>query len=158
MSRHNYEIKMRWTGNRGSGTSDYRAYGRDHEISAAGKLITIPGSSDPAFRGDPKRFNPEELLLAALSACHMMSYLHLCAVHGVVVTSYEDAAEGSMVEKQGAGGHFTGVTLKPTVVISAESDREKALVLHEQAHHLCFIASSVNFPVLHEAIVAVDAV
>jgi organic hydroperoxide reductase OsmC/OhrA len=157
MSRHNYEIRMRWTGNRGSGTSDYRAYGRDHEISAAGKPVTIPGSADPAFRGDPKRFNPEELLLAALSACHMMSYLHLCAVHGVIVTDYEDAAEGTMMETQGASGHFTGVTLKPTVVISPESDREKALVLHDQAHHLCFIANSVNFPVLHEAVIAVAA-
>jgi organic hydroperoxide reductase OsmC/OhrA len=157
MSSHNYEIKMRWTGNRGSGTSDYRAYARDHEIASPGKLITIPGSSDPAFRGDPKRFNPEELLLAALSACHMMSYLHLCAVHGVVVTDYEDAAEGTLVENKGMGGHFTSVTLRPLIVISRESDRDKALALHQQAHEFCFIANSVNFPVAHEAVIAVAA-
>ncbi|BDA85823.1 hypothetical protein Sa4125_33650 [Aureimonas sp. SA4125] len=90
---HRYASHVRWTGNRGSGTSSYTAYGRAHEIAAAGKPV-IPGSSDPAFRGDPDRWNPEELLLASLSACHQLWYLHLCARDGIVVTAYEDKAEG----------------------------------------------------------------
>ncbi len=136
---------MRWTGNRGTGTSDYRAYGRDHEITVAGKPVSIPGSSDPHFRGDAARYNPEELLVAALSACHMLSYLHQCAVNGIVVTAYEDLAVGAMTDR------FESVTLRPKVTITAESDAEKALALHDRAHHDCFIANSVNFPVGHEA-------
>jgi organic hydroperoxide reductase OsmC/OhrA len=150
MSTHNYRISLCWTGNRGSGTSDYRAYGRDHEIVCDGKPVAIPGSSDPHFRGDPARYNPEELLVASLSACHMLSYLHLCAVNGVVVTSYEDDASGTMAESAAHGGHMTGVVLRPEVIVTAESDPGKAIALHEEAHHLCFIANSVNFPVTNE--------
>ncbi|MCX8999170.1 OsmC family protein [Rhizobiaceae bacterium BDR2-2] len=146
---HHYAVKLVWTGNRGEGTANYRAYGRDHVVSASGKP-DIPGSSDPAFRGDAARWNPEDLLVASLSACHKLWYLHFCAVNGIVVTAYEDDAEGTMVTDADGGGRFTGVTLKPVVTISA-GDPEKALALHHDAHEKCFIANSVNFPVACEA-------
>src|SRR5260370_35336929 len=113
-------------------------------------------SSDPAFRGDQSRYNPEDLLVASLSACHMLSYLHLCAVSGIVVTDYHDEAKGTMVETEEGGGHFTQVTLRPAVKVASGSNTELALRLHEKAHHLCFIASSVNFPVLCETSIAVE--
>ncbi len=153
MGNHQYRISLCWTGDRGTGTSDYKAYGRDHEISGEDKPTQIPGSSDPHFRGDGTRYNPEELLVASLSACHMLSYLHLCAVNGIVVKSYEDEASGTMIESAAHGGRMTGVMLRPAVTISAESDPAKALALHDEAHHLCFIANSVNFPVTHEALI-----
>jgi organic hydroperoxide reductase OsmC/OhrA len=146
---HSYSIKVRWTGNTGAGTSSFRQYKRDHEISASGKP-SIPGSSDPAFRGDKARYNPEELLVASLSSCHMLWYLHLCAEAGIVVTEYHDNATGAMVETEDGGGHFTQVTLRPIIKVTGAVDREHARRLHEQAHHLCFIANSVNFPVLCE--------
>ncbi len=146
---HLYRTTMRWTGNTGTGTSDYRAYSRDHEWSCAGKVAPVPGSSDAHFRGDATRYNPEELLVAALSNCHLLAYLHLCAVNGVVVTAYEDDASGTMVEAEDGGGRFTGVELRPLVTITAASDRARALDLHEEAAKLCFIARSVNFPVTH---------
>ena len=144
---HRYETSLTWTGNQGTGTSGYRAYSRNHEISAAGKSSIIDGSSDPAFRGDRARYNPEELLVSALSACHLLSYLHLCADAGVVVTAYEDHAEGTMVETPDGGGHFTEVVLRPVVTVAPGSDPALADALHDKAHHLCFIASSMNFPV-----------
>jgi len=150
MSReHSYSVNVRWTGNTGAGTSGFREYKRDHEISASVKP-PIPGSSDPAFRGDKARYNPEELLVASLSACHMLWYLHLCANAGIVVTEYHDDASGAMAETKDGGGHFTQVTLRPVVKVAGQVDPELARRLHEQAHHLCFIANSVNFPVLCE--------
>ncbi len=150
MSReHSYSVNVRWTGNTGAGTSGFRNYKRDHEISAPGKP-PIPASSDPAFRGDKARYNPEELLVASLSACHMLWYLHLCADVGIVVTEYHDDASGAMAETKDGGGHFTQVTLRPVVKVAGQVDPELARRLHEQAHHLCFIANSVNFPVLCE--------
>ena len=150
MSReHSYSVNVRWTGNTGAGTSGFRNYKRDHEISAPGKP-PIPASSDPAFRGDKARYNPEELLVASLSACHMLWYLHLCADAGIVVTEYHDDASGAMAETKDGGGHFTQVTLRPVVKVAGRVDPELARRLHEQAHHLCFIANSVNFPVLCE--------
>jgi organic hydroperoxide reductase OsmC/OhrA len=146
---HAYQIKTTWTGNTGAGTSGYRAYERAHEISAAGKPV-IAGSSDPNFRGDAARYNPEDLLVASLSACHMLWYLHLCADSGIVVTAYEDNAQGTMVETENTGGHFTEVILRPAVTIAA-GDSELAMRLHERAHELCFIANSVNFAVRCEA-------
>jgi organic hydroperoxide reductase OsmC/OhrA len=143
---HTYDTKLVWTGNQGKGTKTYTGYSRTHEISVEGKP-TILGSSDPHFRGDKSRYNPEELLLAALSACHMLSYLHQCAVAKIVVLKYTDHAVGKMIETPDDGGHFTEVTLSPRVVISEESDAEKAKELHHKAHELCFIANSVNFPV-----------
>lgn len=149
---HRYDTTVSWTGNLGSGTSSYRAYARNHEIATGGKP-PIAGSSDPAFRGDASRHNPEDLLVAALSACHMLSYLHLCAVSGVVVVAYEDRASGEMRETDDGGGRFTSVVLRPRVTISA-GDPEVARALHEKAHHLCFIASSVSFPVTCEPEIA----
>lgn len=146
---HGYQITINWTGNRGSGTSDYKSYERSHTISHEGKTV-IEGSSDPAFRGDGSKYNPEELLVAALSSCHLLSYLHLCAVNGVVVESYQDNATGIMRETPDGGGHFTEVTLHPVVVISHESMTEKAIKLHHKASELCFIANSMNFSVKHE--------
>ena len=149
--QHSYNVTVEWTGNKGPGTTGYKTYGRDHLIRADGKT-DIEGSSDPSFRGDPARWNPEELLVAALSACHKLWYLHLCSTNGVVVLSYADRAEGTMVaEAEGRGGRFVGVCLRPRVVITPESPRDRALALHATAHRECFIANSVNFPVSHEA-------
>jgi len=150
---HRYELTLRWSGNDGSGTSAYRAYRRDHELTSPGKA-PIAGSSDPQFRGDGTRWNPEELLVAALAACHQLWYLHLCADAGVVVSAYEDSPQGLMQESADGGGRFTRVVLRPRVTIAAGSSRERALELHERAHALCFIARSVNFPVEHRAEVA----
>jgi organic hydroperoxide reductase OsmC/OhrA len=143
--RHRYEVAVAWTGNDGSGTSGYRAYRRDHEIAAPGKP-SIAGSSDPAFRGDPARWNPEELLVASLSACHMLWYLHLASEAGIVVTGYSDAPVGTMIETPDGGGHFSEVVLHPTVTIGS-GDAGLAARLHHDAHAKCFVASSVNFPV-----------
>ena len=143
---HPYATGLEWTGNRGSGTSAYRAYSRDHVIRVAGKP-DIPGSSDPHFLGDPARHNPEELLVAALSSCHMLWYLHLCAEAGIVVTAYRDAAHGAMTLEPDGGGRFTDVTLRPEVTLAAGADAAKARALHHAAHEKCFIARSVNFPV-----------
>jgi organic hydroperoxide reductase OsmC/OhrA len=149
---HHYSARVEWTGNRGTGTASYRTYGRDHRILIEGKP-PIPGSADPAFHGDPTRHNPEEMLVAALSACHMLWYLHLCADAGVIVTGYVDRAEGEMVQEPDGGGCFTNVVLHPEVTLAAGADRAKAESLHAAAHAKCFIARSVNFPVTHEAVV-----
>jgi organic hydroperoxide reductase OsmC/OhrA len=146
---HRYAVEVVWTGNRGEGTAGYRAYGREHEVTAEGRPA-LHGSSDPAFRGDPERWNPEQLLVAALSECHLLEYLHLCAEAGVVVVAYEDKADGVMEQTEDGGGHFTEVTLRPVVTVAEESMAEPARELHGPAHELCFIASSVNFPVRHE--------
>jgi len=153
---HRYRVTVTWTGNRGDGTASFRGYGRDHAITAQGKP-PIAGSSDPAFRGDPARWNPEELLVASLSACHKLWYLGLCAQAGVVVTAYEDEVEGEMAEEAGGAGQFTAVTLRPRVTIAAGSDAALALALHHKAHAMCFIARSVNFPVGCEPTVAAAA-
>lgn len=151
MTTHQYRTTLRWTGNLGKGTVNYRAYGRNYEVFGEGKGSTISGSSDRHFRGDATRYNPEELLVASLSACHMLAYLHLCAVHQVVVTGYEDAASGTMEESPDGSGRLTAVVLRPVVTITPESDDAKAQSLHSDANRLCFIANSVNFPVTHEA-------
>jgi organic hydroperoxide reductase OsmC/OhrA len=153
MKTHQYQTTLRWTGNLGKGTADYRAYSRNYQIDGEGKVAAISGSSDPHFRGDATRYNPEELLVASLSACHMLSYLHLCAVNSIVVTGYEDAASGTMEESPDGSGRLTSVVLRPAVTITPESDPEKARSLHADAHRLCFIANSVNFPVTHKAAV-----
>jgi organic hydroperoxide reductase OsmC/OhrA len=146
---HEYAVHVRWTGNTGQGTSGYRIYSRDHELSADEKP-PVPGSSDPAFRGDPTRYNPEELLVGSLSACHMLWYLHLCAVAGIVVTEYIDDAIGKMEQTADGGGRFTSVVLRPAITVEPGADLSRAEALHEQAHGLCFIARSVNFAVLCE--------
>jgi organic hydroperoxide reductase OsmC/OhrA len=143
---HRYETTVTWTGNAGAGTSGYRDYQRAHEISGSSKP-TIPGSSDPSFRGDPARWNPEELLVASLSQCHMLWFLHVCAAARVVVTDYRDQAQGIMVETADGGGHFERVVLRPEVRFASPEDAARAEELHERAHQFCFIANSVNFPV-----------
>jgi organic hydroperoxide reductase OsmC/OhrA len=165
---HSYDVTVAWTGNRGSGTSGYREYGRDNEVTVSGtgggegggeggggadRPQPIAGSSDSAFRGDPGRWNPEQLLTAALAQCHMLSYLHACAAAGIVVTGYTDEAHGIMTETTDGGGHFIEVVLRPRVTVTAPDMIEKAAGLHQQAHEKCFIASSVNVPVRHEPVV-----
>lgn len=146
MKQHTYKCEIEWTGNDGQGTKSYTSYGRDHVITCSGKPA-IPGSSDPTFRGDKTRYNPEELLVASLSSCHMLWYLHLCAVNQITVMEYRDAAEGVMRENQDGSGEFVSVTLKPQVRIAEEDKEQQASELHHKAHSLCFIARSVNFSV-----------
>ena len=143
---------MHWTGNLGKGTATYRAYSRNHEICNPGKPV-IPGSSDPVWLGDPARYNPEEMLVASLSTCHMLWYLHLCTENKVVVLEYEDQAESTMEETADGGGRFLNATLKPRITVTRESDLETAKRLHHDAHQKCFIASSVNFPVGCEPVI-----
>lgn len=143
---HHYRPRVRWIGNTGTGTSSYRAYKRDHVIEADGKP-PIPGSSDPMFRGDRARWNPEDLLVASLSACHKLWYLHLCADSGIVVTAYEDQPEGLMEDDASGAGQFTRVLLRPTVTVTPAADLELAKSLHHKAHAMCFIARSMRFPV-----------
>jgi len=149
--QHNYKITVKWTGNNGTGTSSYRAYERSHTIMANNK-VAISGSSDPAFCGDKTKHNPEDLLVASLSSCHMLWYLHLCSEAGIIVTEYVDNATAIMVETANGSGHFTEVTLNPIVTVSEVSMLEKANDLHQKANELCFIANSVNFPVHHKPI------
>jgi len=147
--RHHYAVSVEWTGDRGTGTSGYRAYGRDLVIRGEGKLHELAGSADPAFYGDRERWNPEELLLAALAQCHMLSYLYVASRRGVVVVGYRDEASGSIEQTPDGGGRFTEAVLRPVVTI-ASGDPAEALEAHAEASALCFIASSVNFPVRHE--------
>jgi len=150
MKQHTYNLQLEWTGNDGEGTSNYKSYRRDHSILSEGKP-EIPASSDPSFRGDRSRYNPEELLVASLSSCHMLWYLHLCAVNKVTVLEYRDAAVGTMEERPNGSGAFVRVLLRPAVTIRHGDDLAKAMSLHHEAHHMCFIANSVNFPVVVEA-------
>jgi organic hydroperoxide reductase OsmC/OhrA len=150
---HEYRLTMTWAGNLGTGTSGYKHYSRDFVLEAEGKPA-IAGTADTHFHGSPGRWNPEEMLLAALSSCHKLSYLHLCAVNGVVVTAYVDHAEGFMrYEAVTGSGRFERVMLRPRVTIAAGSDIATARELHHQAHALCFIANSVNFPVECEPVI-----
>jgi organic hydroperoxide reductase OsmC/OhrA len=142
---HRYEVSVTWTGNLGRGTSGYRDYSRDYAIGAEVKPIIL-GSSDPIYRGDRSRWNPEELLVASLSACHKLWFLHLAAEAGIIVTAYSDRAEGMMETSSDGSGRFTKVVLRPTVTVAA-GDLDRARSLHEAAHEKCFIANSVNFPI-----------
>ncbi|WP_159609281.1 OsmC family protein [Glutamicibacter sp. JC586] len=151
LSHHQYRVSLEWTGNRGTGTDTYRSYGRDHIVRAQG-LPDLPGTADPTFHGDRDRWNPEQLLLAALSQCHMLSYLHIAVNHGVRVTAYTDSAQGTLRLNADNSGEFTQAVLRPDIQLADESQRELANSLHEQANKVCFIARSVNFPVLHEPV------
>jgi organic hydroperoxide reductase OsmC/OhrA len=152
---HNYQVTIRWTGNKGAGTADYGGYSRDHIVSIPGKP-DLPGSSDTAFRGDKTRHNPEDMLLSALATCHMLWYLHLCADAGVIVTAYEDHATGVMVESPKGGGKFEEATLHPKVTVTDAGMVSKAAELHKKANECCFIANSVNFPVRHQPTVVIQ--
>ena len=144
---HHYQVHTTWTGNTGQGTANYRAYKRDHEILIAGKITPIQGSSDAAFRGDPSRYSPEELLVSTLSSCHMLWMLHLCAEANITVTAYSDQASGVMAVDADGLGRFTEVTLHPLMTITDAGRIAEAEALHAKAHEFCFIANSVNFPV-----------
>jgi organic hydroperoxide reductase OsmC/OhrA len=154
---HTYSADITWTGAGSRGTATYTSYSRDHEVQIGSKPPLL-GSSDPAFRGDPERYCPEELLVAALAQCHMLWFLHVAATAGVTVVSYEDSAKGTMRVEAAGHGQFTDVVLRPRVTIAAHSvgpdgtpftDRDLA-DLHHRAREHCFIARSVNFPVRHE--------
>ena len=149
---HSFAVSVEWTGNRGTGTSGYRDYGRDNLLTTAGRP-PIEGSAAKPFHGDPDRWNPEETLIAALVECHLLSYLYLAAKHGIVVESYTDDASGTIVT-EGEGGRFTEVVLRPRVAISS-GDPDVAQTLHDEAERICFIAQSVNFPVRHEPVTEV---
>ena len=155
MAEHRYALQLTWEGNRGSGTSGYRDYARDARLRAEGKPDLL-GSADPTFRGDAARWNPEELLVAALSQCHLLSYLHSAVNHGIVVTAYEDSPVGRM-SQQGQGGHFTSVMLRPRVTITDATQVALAREIHGEASRNCFIAASVSFPVEHEPVIEVAA-
>jgi organic hydroperoxide reductase OsmC/OhrA len=155
--QHHYALSVKWTGNKGEGTANYRAYERSHLIAIENK-VSIKGSSDPAFRGDGTMHNPEELFVASISTCHMLWYLHLCAEAEIIVTDYADHATGTMTETANGGGRFTEVLLHPTVTITNEAMLEKATVLHHKANELCYIANSCNFPILHEPVFIVKEI
>ena len=144
---HHYQVTNRWTGNLGAGTSPYSAYSRDHELSAPEKEAAINGSSDPVFRGNPSRYNPEELLVGALSACHMLWVLHLCADAGIVILEYSDYALGDVVEHGDGSGEFARVLLRPHMTITDSARIQDAVAIHRRAHEVCCLARSVNFPV-----------
>jgi organic hydroperoxide reductase OsmC/OhrA len=146
--QHHYKSTIQWTGNKGTGTDNYRNYERSHTISIENKY-DILGSSDPAFRGDKTKHNPEDLFLSSLSACHMLWYLHLCSEAGIIVVDYIDNATGLMIETSNGGGQFTEVTLNPLVIVKENSMIDRANELHKRANELCFIANSVNFQIKH---------
>lgn len=149
LAEHHYALEVRWTGNLGDGTSSYRGYSRDHDITIPG-LPVLKGSADPTFHGDRERYNPEQLLLAALAQCHMLSYLHMAVKHGVVVTDYHDTASGLLRLNRDGSGQFERVVLRPQVTVADAGQIELAQRLHREANAVCFIARSVNFPVEHQ--------
>lgn len=155
MSSHSYSLKLQWQGNNGSGTSSYRAYGRDYAISIAGKP-DLPGTSDPAFLGDPAKHNPEDMFLASVASCHMLWYLHLASSAGIVVTAYEDNAEAEMGMNKDGSGQFKSVTLKPVVTITDPEKAELAEKIHGDVGAMCFIARSINVPIYHEATIRTE--
>ncbi|MFD2284744.1 OsmC family peroxiredoxin [Pedobacter petrophilus] len=148
---HLYSTTVTWTGNKGSGTMDYRSYDRDYVISVNGKA-DINGSSDSAFLGDKSKYNPEDLLLSSISSCHMLWYLHLCSTNNIVVIDYKDEAVGIMEERGDGSGKFREVTLHPKVLIADKAHLDLAESLHTEANKMCFIANSLNFPVKHEPV------
>jgi organic hydroperoxide reductase OsmC/OhrA len=154
MHEHRYSARMVWDGNRGTGTAAYNTYGRDYHVTIEGKPA-LDGSADPAFRGDAAKWNPEDMLVGAVMSCHMLSYLALCSWEKIPVVGYEDSAEGLMRTDRNGGGRFESITLHPRVTIEGEEHRQRATELHARAHELCFIASSCNFPIHHEATIEV---
>jgi organic hydroperoxide reductase OsmC/OhrA len=148
---HTYKSKIIWTGNTGMGTTDYKSYHRSHVISIENKA-DIQATSDPAFRGDKTKHNPEDLFLSSLSSCHMLWYLHLCSSAGIVLVAYEDTPIGIMEESDNGSGKFINVTLHPIVTITDISRIKEANALHQEANKMCFIANSCNFNISHEPV------
>jgi len=149
MKEHKYQSKIEWTGNKGSGTDNYKNYERSHNIIIENKPIIL-GTSDPAFRGEKDKHNPEDFLVSSLSSCHMLWYLHFCSVNNIIVEEYIDIAEGIMLEENDGKGYFKEIKLNPIIIVKSQEMVEKALELHKKANEYCFIANSVNFPVKHE--------
>lgn len=149
-----YRVRIAWTGNRGTGTSAYRAYDRNWDLESPGKPV-VHCSNDPALGGDPSRYNPEDMLVTAIASCHMLWYLHLCSVAGIIVTSYSDEPVGVMGLQIDGAGQFEKVTLHPRIALKPGSNVEKARALHGEIHKYCFVSRSVNFPVLHEPIIII---
>jgi organic hydroperoxide reductase OsmC/OhrA len=147
---HRFDATVTWTGNQGTGTSTYRAYSRNYEVLGGGKSAKIDGSSAPAFRGDKSRYNPEDLLIASISACHMLWVLHLCAEANITVVEYVDTASGTMALNPDGSGQFSEVVLRPRITVMETGRESDVAAINERAHHLCFIARSVNFPVRNE--------
>ncbi len=156
MKEHHYETQLNWTGNKGFGTKDYRSYSRDFEVSALGKNHIIEGSSDPSFRGDKSRYNPEDVFVSSISSCHMLWFLHLCSVNKITVLEYKDKAIGTMVEAKDGSGKFKEVILHPAIVVSQEVDPGLINQLHSKANKMCFIANSCNFPIHHKPTVTLQ--
>ena len=156
MTEHNYAIAITWTGNTGQGTKNLRSYSRDHDVAADG-LASIAGSSDPAFRGDPARWNPEQLYLSSIAQCHMLWYLGLAAQAGITVNGYKDRPTGVMIEEASGAGQFDSVTLNPVVTITADSDAQVAEKLHHHVADYCFIARSVRTPIHHSVTIEKDS-
>jgi organic hydroperoxide reductase OsmC/OhrA len=152
---HNFTTTVTWTGNQGTGTSTYRAYSRNYEVMGDAKSASIAGSSAPAFRGDKSRYNPEDLLIASLSACHMLWVLHLCAEAKITVVEYVDTASGTMALNPDGSGQFSEVVLRPRITVLEAGREADIAAINEKAHHLCFIARSVDFPVKNEPVVVV---
>jgi organic hydroperoxide reductase OsmC/OhrA len=141
MKEFRYQVGVTWMGNDGSGTSS-KSFSRDLEIAAAGKP-TIVGAAPSDFGGHDRSWSPEELLVGAVSQCHMLTYLFLCARNGIVVESYEDDATGTLVVEGAAGGHFREIALRPHVTISS-GELDLAEKLHDDASAGCFIGRSVR--------------
>ncbi|MFD0796875.1 OsmC family protein [Maribacter chungangensis] len=149
MKKHQYKTALEWTGNKGHGTANYRSYDRNYTVHVDGKAHPIMGFSDPSFLGDASRYNPEELFLSSIASCHMLWYLHLCAINRITVTEYLDKATGVMSEDENGGGRFIAVTLNPQVKVKDAKMIAKATELHEEANTMCFIANSCNFKIGH---------
>jgi len=155
MKSHHYQSFIQWTGNKGKGTKSYTSYERTYDVHINGKP-SLKGSADPAFRGNAELHNPEDLLLASISSCHMLWYLHFCSVNRITVMDYQDKATATMEEKPEGKGHFTEAILHPEILILEKEKIELAESLHEKAHEFCFIANSCNFPIRHQPIVRVQ--
>lgn len=156
MATHDYTSRIVWTGNTGQGTASYRGYARTWDIAVPGKGV-VHCSNDPLLGGDPGKMNPEDLLLSALSACHMLWYLHYASEAGIVVTGYEDSPVGQGEVGPGGAGRFTSATLRPVITVRPGADLALAEAIHHRIHQVCFVARSVNFPVSYAPEFRVEA-
>lgn len=156
MKNHHYSVTVEWTGNEGKGTLNYKSYNRDHTIKGHEKYNEILASSDPSFLGDKTKYNPEDLFVSSVSACHMLWYLHLCSTHKIIVIDYKDNATGIMETSQNGSGQFKSITLNPVVVIRDKKQIQKAIALHKEANAMCFIANSCNFVINHQPKIIIE--
>lgn len=153
-SNHIFKATLNWKPKEGENTQNPRNYTRDHEVKITDKKL-LQLSAAKSFRGDTNLLNPEDLLLSAITSCHMMSYLYVCSQNQVEILSYSDNSEG-ILEVVGDGGSFERVDLNPVVTIKNPKDIELAKELHTKANELCFIANSCNFPIHHKAKILVE--